>query len=723
MENRYIANYDIKQKCITYIKFKQGDVDSAVLEVHLTDNGEVIDITGETIEFRFSKPDNTVVYQDSSTGVTILDETGGKIECVLKSNTLAKPGNVKCEIHRAKDGKELTTSSFYFIVESSIGESGVLSTNYIKLIDDKVTGWQTKIDSMQTEYNGLKQIILDTNQAADLQDQINQHTTELNEKTKQLELTGWELQNKTRKVKPIVTFISDDGNKKDYENLKPIAVSKGVPFVSAIVTNAIGNTTQMTLAQLLELQSLGWEMSSHTHTHTTLTTLTYDQIDIEMKTSKETLEGLGIKCSTLCIPYGIYNDNVLEISRKYFRGARSSDGGINTPPLKTFRTVSVLYAEDSVIDAVSGFARNSLEYYKLKVDNAVAQNGWLQFLMHSNNVDATQLGYLGQLIDYIQSLNIDIVTLDEGFDIYGNIIDIGNYDTNDLSKKHYVVGANGTMSKTRSDDKIFITNTNEYSNASLPSDFVKGFITYTKVSLSSATGMPESKAGTLITDNIQTDAGWSYQEYHVIGSANIYKRYSLSNNTWSTWSQTNVSPTNVNGAVTYKGTDAYLSTILPNGFPVGNITISTVTNGNATGFPESKGGRLITDRLVTETAWEYQEYHVLGSLNIYKRYAVSDTVWSAWSLLSNTVIQATDTILGSTLATSITKGKIIYNTIITASATDMPEAKGGLLETLFASGSNGYSYQIYHIYNSWNTYKRYLTDTGAWSTWKQYTLV
>jgi hypothetical protein len=138
VENRYKLAYDLKQRVITNIRFKQGDIDSSVIEVTLVDNGLAVDITGEIIEFRFMKPDRTVVYQDFTMGVSILDGPTGKIECVLKSNTLAAVGVEKCEIHRAKDGKELTTPSFDFVVESSIGGDGILSTNYISSIEQEL---------------------------------------------------------------------------------------------------------------------------------------------------------------------------------------------------------------------------------------------------------------------------------------------------------------------------------------------------------------------------------------------------------------------------------------------------------------------------------------------------------------------------------------------------------------------------------------------------------
>lgn len=154
LEDRYKLNYDLKLRAITDIRFKQGNVDTAVLEVTLFNNGIVADITGEIIEFRFEKPDRTIVYQDTDSGVSVLDAIHGNVQCVLKSNTLKSIGVVRCEIHRAKDGKELITPSFDFKVESSIGEDGILSSNYISIIENELINIRTAENDRSTKEEG-----------------------------------------------------------------------------------------------------------------------------------------------------------------------------------------------------------------------------------------------------------------------------------------------------------------------------------------------------------------------------------------------------------------------------------------------------------------------------------------------------------------------------------------------------------------------------------------
>jgi hypothetical protein len=204
VENRYKITYDLKQRVITNIRFKQGDIDSSVIEITLVDNGIAVNITGETIEFRFAKEDKTTVYQDFTTGVSILDGPTGKVQCVLKSNTLAIAGLVACEIHRAKDGKELTTPKFYFTVESSIGADGIISSNYIGIIEDKILDWQAEVDVMKTEYDTFKGAQLAADKVTYFQAEINKVNEDLKEKAKQSDLDST---NNTVALKADKTYV------------------------------------------------------------------------------------------------------------------------------------------------------------------------------------------------------------------------------------------------------------------------------------------------------------------------------------------------------------------------------------------------------------------------------------------------------------------------------------------------------------------------------------
>jgi len=159
IQNRIIVNMDLNLRAVTSAKFMQGNVDSSVLECHISNGVKVVDITGESIVFKFEKKDGTHCYQDVASGVTTRSDLGENVvECVLMANTISCPGTVICEIFRTLNGDTNSLPKFLFAVESSM-EQGILSSNYIASIDTKLVDWQISFDQIQADYQAA--IILD----------------------------------------------------------------------------------------------------------------------------------------------------------------------------------------------------------------------------------------------------------------------------------------------------------------------------------------------------------------------------------------------------------------------------------------------------------------------------------------------------------------------------------------------------------------------------------
>lgn len=103
-----------------YIEVVQGDYETNILNIQITENLQPYNLTGLSVEIAFAKPDNTTVLQDGDNGVTIEDAEQGKIKVVLKTNTIAAAGKVYAEV-RIKDGDMiLTTARFDFFVRRAI---------------------------------------------------------------------------------------------------------------------------------------------------------------------------------------------------------------------------------------------------------------------------------------------------------------------------------------------------------------------------------------------------------------------------------------------------------------------------------------------------------------------------------------------------------------------------------------------------------------------------
>ena len=149
LENRYKLTIDLKSKMITNnTLFKQGNAGTSVLEITLVDEGLPVNITGQTVQFNFLRSDSSVVSQDNTTGVTILDALTGKFECVLKAATLAVDGKVEAEIVFTEGTDILSSTTFVFYVDASIG---LLSIKYITSITSQLEEWQNTFSTSQND--------------------------------------------------------------------------------------------------------------------------------------------------------------------------------------------------------------------------------------------------------------------------------------------------------------------------------------------------------------------------------------------------------------------------------------------------------------------------------------------------------------------------------------------------------------------------------------------
>lgn len=132
-----IKEFDIlldikKSNKIGYIEVVQGDSFSNVFNITLTNGLNAFNLTGTNVEIVFSKSDGTTVQQ---TDIAILNEITGKIQCVLKTNTIACPGKVAAEV-RVLEGETLLTSTrFEFYVRKALmNDDTIESTNEFPLL-------------------------------------------------------------------------------------------------------------------------------------------------------------------------------------------------------------------------------------------------------------------------------------------------------------------------------------------------------------------------------------------------------------------------------------------------------------------------------------------------------------------------------------------------------------------------------------------------------------
>ena len=232
------------------------------------------------------------------------------------------------------------------------------------------------------------------------------------------DISGDEIRFNPRKQQALVTFVFDDGYGTDYTIMKPVFDAQGEVACSAVVSDNVGVGTGLNSAQLVEMQTDGWEILSHSKTHTSLTTLSEAEIRTELSDSKSALEAMGFTVKNFAYPYGSNNETVRRITSEYYRSARATEGigtntGINPYMLETYD-----------LRAISADDHTKLATYKTYVDTATSKEKWLIFYMHKT--DSNDAAAVNELIDYIQSKNVSIVTIDQALDLVGNVIEVGD---------------------------------------------------------------------------------------------------------------------------------------------------------------------------------------------------------------------------------------------------------------------------------------------------------
>jgi len=106
----------------------------------------------------------------------------------------------------------------------------------------------------------------------------------------------------------VITF--DDGDEDVVTNALPIMQKYGFIGTSYLIVGWINAPGYVTSDQVASLHNAGWEIGSHTMSHIDLTQT--DQVDYEVRNSKNTLNGdYGLDVKTLAYPFGLINSDVV----------------------------------------------------------------------------------------------------------------------------------------------------------------------------------------------------------------------------------------------------------------------------------------------------------------------------------------------------------------------------------------------------------------------------
>ena len=241
-----------------------------------------------------------------------------------------------------------------------------------------------------------------------------------------------------RNHKAFLTFTDDDGNALFKSIWYPILLAKGIKMTCCPIVGNINTTVSWLSSIDIANMEENVEFVPHSISHVEYTTYTEEQLITDFEECIAKFKLLGYTHDVIAYPGGANNALVRKIGRRYFRaglGGGTSVAGHNVSPVQSF--------DIRRIPLINGTVENTISYACTKIDAAIAAGGWLIFYTHSQDAALTpeMLTAIGTIIDYAITAGIEIGTISEGLDIYGNVFDIGDYPLGDS----LVIGCDGLM--------------------------------------------------------------------------------------------------------------------------------------------------------------------------------------------------------------------------------------------------------------------------------------
>jgi len=513
------------------------------------------------------------------------------------------------------------------------------------------------------------------------------------------------IQRRYTEQKTTFCIVDDDCRSEVISILKPMLDKREIKGTLACPTGLIGTNDRLTKSQLLELYKEGWEIISHSHTHTDLTTLSREELENELVSSKEFLKNIGIETNAIAYPHGAYNKMVIQETWKHYEVAMTSTYSPNKTPLPTYSLGRI---------GVGAWGFNDWESIKRRIDAAIKNKTICIIMTHIGDNTPEQNLLVEQTLDYILGLGYEITTFSEAYEKHKNILEYGDFNeaTNMVD---FAIGYDGSIGGNKASVKT--AEPNAYLNDTPISDFPIRSVVVSVVTSEFASGFPFNAPGTLITSRMASD-DFGYQLYKITWSDQFHFRiWDTSANSWSQWNYLNITRVLEDNAVN--------NDTPPSAFRNGVITYCRITWSNRYGFPTDDQGLLITNAIGAgpSSINKFQEYHTSASNLVYRRTSVDGDSWGPWQIVNAVVTLPVDSVTHTTPMSSFPNYQITYCRIRDKNASGFPENRGGLLTTSRIAGNEYYIWQEYEVVQSGRKYRRFWdVSTNEWSAWQRYVL-
>ena len=257
------------------------------------------------------------------------------------------------------------------------------------------------------------------------------------------------------KRKARVSIIDDDGRIEFYTKLLPMIRTYNVPIATAYAADTNGwrgdGSYYMTVDQLKEVIAAGGEVIAHGTTN--LASVSIEEAEANVKLCHDNLMRHGFKDFDYYVyPYGGNNESVREMISKYFKAGiitskktpgdshRANIGCIANYWINRWHCGGASYDQIETSGPFANLDTSKMEYFEALIQDAIANDGWLILYTHSFEMEngqqptdgVTQFQRLEEIIQSILELkaggtDIDIITVADGFKMFGNAMQFGDY--------------------------------------------------------------------------------------------------------------------------------------------------------------------------------------------------------------------------------------------------------------------------------------------------------
>jgi peptidoglycan/xylan/chitin deacetylase (PgdA/CDA1 family) len=170
-----------------------------------------------------------------------------------------------------------------------------------------------------------------------------------------------------------LSFSWDDGAVEDLK-LMDLSISYNIPGIFFIPsTNSERKVILNTEIKLLAKNN--FEIGAHTYSHAYLTQLSLKKADEELLTGKSFLEQiLGKEVPHFCFPGGKFNPELVEMSKQYYKSARTADTGALIQNNSYLVKPTFHFFERGKKSLIYNGFKNSSTIFRLSLANILSRN-------------------------------------------------------------------------------------------------------------------------------------------------------------------------------------------------------------------------------------------------------------------------------------------------------------------------------------------------------------